>query len=136
MNQRKIVQEDMRRESRYDLNYRLSISYYGKFARGGVLDWSACGLQIFSSVLISNRKHKIRFHVEKNININTVPLLESREGHVRWVHSQKDEKWYLGIEFEYPTSENLDSYITIEDSCSLFFLPHEQGTDLYAHHYH
>ena len=136
MKRRKIVQEDMRRESRYDLNYRLSISYYGKFARGSVLDWSNCGLQIFSSILISNREHKIRFHVEKSISINTVPLLESREGCVRWVHSQKEEKWYLGIEFEYPTSENLESFITSEDSCYLFFLPHEEDTYLHAHHYH
>ncbi|MBF0288317.1 MAG: PilZ domain-containing protein [SAR324 cluster bacterium] len=125
-----------RHEKRCDFHHRLSITYHQKialesenqFGRGAVLDWSAHGLKISSSIPFQEETpYHVRFHVEKNNGLTSMKKYISREGQVRWVR-EKENQWYVGILLNQELVK-LDEYILEEDSCYVFFMPKESTSE-------
>ncbi len=119
-----------RQEKRREFHHRLSITHHqqlafesdNQFGRGTVLDWSAHGLKICSSIpLKKNTPYHVRFHVEKSDSLTSMKKYISRDGQVRWIR-EKDNQWYVGILLKQELVK-LDEYILEEDSCYVFFMP-------------
>lgn len=122
--------EEHRREHRHIYHHRLSITLDRHFVRGAVIDWSLHGIQVVSGSNVNGIvRRQIRFHVEKDRGLTSIPELWSREGTVRWVRHQEDG-WHIGIQldkslYDHPVDE-VETYITHEDFCYLFFFPKEE----------
>ncbi|MGK5091223.1 PilZ domain-containing protein [Deltaproteobacteria bacterium TL4] len=114
----------------------LTVKFRSDFSRGNIMDLSMNGMQFHSRIALEKEKYRVRFHIEKERNVNEPLEIWTREGVIQWSR-KRDNGYLMGVQFDpeldiipaqhksklYTEPGYIRSLIDAYDMCQIFIFP-------------